>query len=173
MNIFSTNNFSQRVFVIYFHYLFSLLIWDRLMHSGNVRGQIWTFLKLKLEVRWVLNNWGKTEAKWPFFTEFKSIEIWLSYKQKCDFPNSKIFAEMLKNLAAHPSHCAVSSIRREMRFSVFTNILYVIRSHLRYRSDKSSGYFFKNKIKCSPTINQPGWVRVSAKNIFMIFEKNI
>ena len=71
------------------------------LHNGKVRGQIWTNLILKLEVRWVLNNWGKTEAKWRFFTEFKSIEIWLSYKQKCDFPNSKIFAEMLKNLAAH------------------------------------------------------------------------
>ena len=106
------------------------------LHNGKVRGQIWTHLILKLEVRWVHNNWGKTEAKWRFFTEFKSIEIWLSYKQKCDFPNSKIFAEMLKNLAAHLSHCAVSSIRREMRFSVFPNILYVIRSHLRHRPDK-------------------------------------
>ena len=28
------------------------------VHNGNLRGQIWTFLTLKLEVRWVLNNWG-------------------------------------------------------------------------------------------------------------------
>ena len=71
------------------------------VHSGKVRGQIWTFLKLMLEVRWVLKNWGKTEAFRCFFTECKSIEIWLRYKHFSDFPNSKIIAEMLKNLAAH------------------------------------------------------------------------
>ena len=33
--------------------------------------QIWTFLRLKLEVRWVLNNWGKTEAFRCFFYRLK------------------------------------------------------------------------------------------------------
>ena len=28
-------------------------------------------------------------------------------------------------------------------------------------------------MKCKPTINQPRWVRVSEKNIFMVFIKNI
>ena len=55
------------------------------MHNGNLRGQIWTFLILKLEVRWVLHNWGKTEAFRCFFTEYKSIEIWLRYKHFSDF----------------------------------------------------------------------------------------
>ena len=71
------------------------------LHSGKVRGQIWTHLILKLEVRWVLNNWGKTEAFRCFFTEYKSVEIWLRYKHFGDFPKSKILAGMLKNLAAH------------------------------------------------------------------------
>ena len=36
-----------------------------------------------------------------FFTECKSVEIWLRYKHFSNFPNSKIIAGMLKNLAAH------------------------------------------------------------------------
>ena len=36
-----------------------------------------------------------------FFTEYKSVEILLSYKHFSDFLNSKIVAGMLKNLAAH------------------------------------------------------------------------
>ena len=35
-----------------------------------------------------------------FFTEYKSVEIWLRCKYFSDFPNSKIIAVMLKNLAA-------------------------------------------------------------------------
>ena len=78
-------------------------------------------LKLKLEVRWVLQNWGKTEAFRCFLRKWKSVKNWLRYKQFSDFPNSKIFAGMLKKLAAQLSHCAVPSTRRDMRFSVFTN----------------------------------------------------
>ena len=91
------------------------------LHSGKVRGQIWTFLKLKLEMRWVLKNWGKTEAFRCFLRKWKSVKNWLRYKQFSDFPNSKIFAGMLKKLAAQLSHCAAPSTRRDMRFSVFTN----------------------------------------------------
>ena len=36
-----------------------------------------------------------------FFTEYKSIDIWLRYKDFSDFPNSKIIAGMLGNLAVH------------------------------------------------------------------------
>ena len=78
-------------------------------------------LKLKLEVRWVLQNWGKTEAFRCFLRKWKSIKNWLRYKQFSDFPNSKIFAGMLKKLAAQLSHCAMPCTRRDMRFSVFTN----------------------------------------------------
>ena len=53
-------------------------------------------LKLKLEVRWVLQNWGKTEAFRCFLRKWKSVKNWLRYKQFSDFPNSKIFAGMLK-----------------------------------------------------------------------------
>ena len=45
------------------------------MHNGKVHGQIWTHLILKLEVRWVLNNWGKTEAKWPFLRNLNSLRF--------------------------------------------------------------------------------------------------
>ena len=78
-------------------------------------------LKLKLEVRWVLQNWGKTEAFRCFLRKWKSVKNWLRYKQFSDFPNSKIFAGMLKKLAAQLSHCAMPCTRRDMRFSVFTN----------------------------------------------------
>ena len=78
-------------------------------------------LKLKLEVRWVLQNWGKTEAFRCFLRKWKSVKNWLRYKQFSDFPNSKIFAGMLKKLAAQLSHCAAPCTRRDMRFSVFTN----------------------------------------------------
>ena len=80
-------------------------------------------LKLKLEVRWVLQNWGKTEAFRCFLRKWKSVKNWLRYKQFSDFPNSKIFAGMLKKLAAQLSHCAAPCTRRDMRFSVFTNII--------------------------------------------------
>ena len=127
----------------YWYIFDDLNIFDaaRPVHNGKVRGQTWTIQILKLEVRWVLNKWGKTEANRCFFTELKSVEIWLRYKHFCVSPNSKIIAKMLKVLAAQVSHSAVSSTRRVRRFSVFANIIWVIRSHLRYRSAKSSGYF--------------------------------
>ena len=101
--------------------------WNYLWEVGAVNAQ-WEFarpvlknLKLKLEVRWVLQNWGKTEAFRCFLRKWKSVKNWLRYKQFSDFPNSKIFAGMLKKLAAQLSHCATPSTRRDMRFSVFTN----------------------------------------------------
>ena len=114
------------------------------VHNGKVRGQIWTFLKLKLELRWVLRNWGKTEAFRCFFTECKSVEIWLRYKHFSDPPNSKIIAGMLKNLAAHFCHCAVACRRRVIPFSVSPYKLDAIMECLRYRSAKSDAYFSFN-----------------------------
>ena len=55
--------------------------------------------KLKLEVRWVLQNWGKTEAFGCFLRKWKSVKNWLRYKQFSVFPDSKIFAGMLKKMA--------------------------------------------------------------------------
>ena len=114
------------------------------LHNGKVRGQIWTFLKLKLELRWVLRNWGKTEAFRCFFTECKSVEIWLRYKHFSDPPNSKIIAGMLKNLAAHFCHCAVACRRRVIPFSVSPYKLDAIMECLRYRSAKFDAYFSFN-----------------------------
>ena len=114
------------------------------LHCGKVRGQIWTFLKLRLEVRWVLKNWGKTEAFRCFFTECKFVEIWLRYKHFSDPPNSKIIAGMLKNLAAHFCHCAVACRRRVIPFSVSPYKLDAIMECLRYRSAKSDAYFSFN-----------------------------
>ena len=127
---------------IYWHCAASLILLP--LHSGKVRGQIWTFLKLKLEVRWMLKNWGKTEAFRCFFTECKSVEIWLRYKHFSDPPNSKIIAGMLKNLAAHFYHCAVACRRRVIPFSVSPYKLDAIMECLRYRSAKFDAYFSFN-----------------------------
>ena len=62
---------------IFFSQKYPQKVWT--LHNGNLRGQIW--------------NLG------VFFTEYKSVEIWLKYKHFSDFPNSKIIAGMLKNLA--------------------------------------------------------------------------
>ena len=49
----------------------------------------------------MLNDCGKTVAFRCSFTEYKSVEIWLRYEHFSNFPNSKIIAGMLKNLAVH------------------------------------------------------------------------
>ena len=133
---------SKQLDLEYFEEIILLIIAP--LHNGKVRGQIWTFLKLKLEVRWVLRNWGKTEAFRCFFTECKSVEIWLRYKHFSDPPNSKIIAGMLKNLAAHFCHCAVACRRRVIPFSVSPYKLDAIMECLRYRSAKSDAYFSFN-----------------------------